>query len=362
MRDALRSRLNLAADQNTKLEQQLTDPEVLANRDRYRQVTEEHSRLATTVELWRHYRDIEAEIGSLSDLLQSEDPDLQQMANDDQARLQQSLNEIESKIEQHLISADSDDACNVFLEIRAGTGGDEAALFAGDLYRMYHRYAEQNQWKIELLTEHEGEYGGYREIIARIHGEGVYARFKFESGTHRVQRIPKTESQGRIHTSAATVAVLPESDTIDNIEISSDDLRIDRFRASGAGGQHLNKTDSAVRITHLPSGLVIECQDDRSQHRNKTQAMRLMRARLLDLERQQQQEQEATLRRSLIGSGDRSGRIRTYNFPQSRITDHRINLTLHSLQKVLEGELDPLIDALVREDRIKQQTEYADGP
>jgi peptide chain release factor 1 len=256
---------------------------------------------------------------------------------------------LETELQQHLMPRDPHDDSNIFLEIRAGTGGDEAALFAGDLFRMYQRFAETQKWNLEILSEREGEHGGFKEIISRIEGNGAYSQLKFESGAHRVQRVPETESQGRIHTSACTVAVLPEAESIDEIDINTADLRVDTYRASGAGGQHVNKTDSAVRLTHLPTGIVVECQDERSQHKNRARAMSLLQARLLDEQQQKQISEQAEQRRNLVGSGDRSERIRTYNFPQGRITDHRINLTLYKLDEVLQGDLRPIIDPLMAE-------------
>ena len=264
--------------------------------------------------------------------------------------------EITADIRRLLLPADPYAGKNVFLEIRAGTGGDEAAIFAGDLFRMYSRYALNNHWTVELISTSEGEHGGYKEVISRISGQGAYSALQFESGTHRVQRVPETEAHGRIHTSAATVAVLPEADPIDQIRINAAELRVDTFRASGAGGQHVNKTDSAIRVTHLPSGIAVECQADRSQHRNKTRAMALLQARLLDIERQRQSSEQAETRKSMIGSGDRSERIRTYNFPQGRVTDHRINLTLYQLPKLLEGDMDLLIKPLNNERQARKLT------
>jgi peptide chain release factor 1 len=271
------------------------------------------------------------------------------------------MERLEDELQQLLLPKDPNDERNVFLEIRAGTGGDESALFAGDLFRMYVRFAERNRWTVEMVSESAGDMGGYKEVISRIAGEGVYAKLKFESGGHRVQRVPATEAQGRIHTSACTVAVLPEADPIADIAISPADIRIDTFRASGAGGQHVNKTDSAVRITHLPSGIVVECQDDRSQHRNRAQAMAVLASRLLDKERQERQRKEAATRKSLIGSGDRSERIRTYNFPQGRITDHRINLTLYKIDQIMDGDLFELTQALAQEFQAEQLAALADA-
>ena len=360
MRESLRAQLESSAKRHARLQQELADPATLADRPRCRDLSAEFARLAPLVEQYREYERCRQELDAIADLAGEPDAAMQTLVDDERRQLQQQLDALEERIRQLLAVPDPYDAGNAFLEVRAGTGGEEAALFAGDLFRMYGRYAERRGWRVEPLAHHESGHGGCREAVARICGQDVYARLKFESGTHRVQRIPQTESQGRIHTSAATVAVLPEADAVDDVPMPPEDLRIDRFRASGAGGQHLNKTDSAVRITHLPTGLVIECQNERSQHRNKEQAMALLRARLLDRERQRRTEQETRLRRSLVGRGDRSERIRTYNFPQSRVTDHRIGLTLHALHDILEGGLDPLIEPLQQEHQAAQMA-HPDG-
>jgi peptide chain release factor 1 len=282
-------------------------------------------------------------------MLDDPDPELRALAGEEIEDTQQPLLDIEAALQMLLLPRDPSDGSNVFLEIRAGTGGDEAAIFSGDLFRMYHRYAEQKGWSVEVLSERPGDHGGYKELISRVAGQDVYSHLKFESGAHRVQRVPETESQGRIHTSACTVAILPELEEVDSVEIRKEDLRVDTFRSSGAGGQHVNTTDSAVRLTHLPSGIVVECQDERSQHKNRARAMSLLQARLLSAEQDSQRESQASERRSLVGSGDRSERIRTYNFPQGRITDHRINLTLYKLDEVVSGDLDSLIIPLRQE-------------
>ena len=293
-------------------------------------------------------------------MLADKDPEMREMAVEEKATASKQVNSLESELQKLLLPKDPHDNSNIFLEIRAGTGGDEAAIFAGDLFRMYSRYAENRRWKVEVINQSEGEHGGYKEIIARIIGEGAYSRLKFESGAHRVQRVPETESQGRVHTSAATVAVMPEPDEIEQIEINPADLRVDTFRASGAGGQHVNKTDSAVRLTHIPSGMVVECQDERSQHKNKARAMSLLQARIMDSETEKQRKEEAQTRKSLVGSGDRSERIRTYNFPQGRITDHRINLTLYKLDEFMQGGLDQVIDPLINEYQAEQLASLAE--
>ena len=332
----------------------LAEPEVASDPSRLRALAKEHAELGPVVECFVEYN---ATIGSIEDareILADPDADLRALAEEELETAERRRSSLEAELKVLLLPADPADAGNVYLEIRAGTGGDEAALFAGDLLRMYLRYGEARGWSAEIVSESPGEHGGYKEVIVRIAGRGVYSRLKFESGGHRVQRVPETESQGRIHTSACTVAVLPEADEIGEIEIDSSDLRVDTFRASGAGGQHLNKTDSAIRITHLPTNTVVECQDERSQHRNRARAMSLLRARLLAAERERRDSQRAETRRLLVGSGDRSQRIRTYNFPQGRVTDHRINLTLYRLGGIMAGGLGEVVEALVREDQAER--------
>jgi len=306
------------------------------------------------VECFSRYRRNEAAIAASRELLNDADRELRTLAEDEIQRAQSDNEELAVEMQRLLLPKDPADNSNIFLEVRAGTGGDEAALFAADLFRMYARYAESRNWRVEIISSNPSELGGYKEIIARIIGQGAYSRLKFESGAHRVQRVPATEAQGRIHTSACTVAILPELDEVSDIEINAADLKVDTYRASGAGGQHVNKTDSAIRITHLPTGVVVECQDERSQHKNRAKAMSLLKARLLATEREKQQTQQAETRRNLVGSGDRSERIRTYNFPQGRVTDHRINLTVYKLSQVLEGDLDMVIDPLVTENQADQ--------
>ena len=301
------------------------------------------------IERYRRIGTLRAQLDDAQALLEDDDADMRQLASDDRDQLRARIEALELEIKALLVPKDPHDDANVFLEIRAGTGGDEAAIFAGDLFRMYSRYAEEKHWRLEILNERPGEHGGFKEIISRIEGEHVYSQLKFESGVHRVQRVPQTESQGRIHTSACTVAILPEADEVEDIDIPKSDLRIDTYRSSGAGGQHVNKTDSAVRLTHIPTGLVVECQDERSQHKNRARAMSLLKARLLDMAQQKQHQEQAQSRRLLVGSGDRSERIRTYNFPQGRLTDHRINLTLYKLGEIMEGHLEEVIQPLVQE-------------
>jgi peptide chain release factor 1 len=347
MKATLADKLARADERLVELDALLAQPEIAGDMDSFRRLARERADLDPVVALYRQYRQAAADRESARELLA--DPDLRLLAEAELADGEAKLARLETDLQTALLPRDPNDERNIFLEIRAGTGGDESALFAGDLLRMYARYAERRGWRVELVSDTPGEVGGHKEVIARIVGQGAYSRLKFESGGHRVQRVPETESQGRIHTSACTVAVMPEADEVGEIDINPGELRIDTFRASGAGGQHVNKTDSAVRITHLPTGLVVECQDDRSQHRNRAQAMSVLAARLKDREIQAQQAAEASARKRLVGSGDRSDRIRTYNFPQGRITDHRINLTLHKIDAMMDGELDELLDALAAE-------------
>ena len=327
----------------------LADPQVLERADQFRELSVEYARLLPTATALQEYRRLEAELASAEGLRTDGDAAMRALGEEEAARLRTALGASSEALQRLLLPYDPHDEGNIFLEIRAGTGGDEAAIFAGDLLRMYSRYAESRGWQVELLSENPGEHGGYREIICRVVGRGAFSRLKFESGTHRVQRVPATEAQGRIHTSACTVAILPELAAIDRIDINPADLRVDTYRSSGAGGQHVNKTDSAVRITHLPTGVVVECQDERSQHKNRARAMSLLQARLLAAEQEKRASAQAQSRKLQVGSGDRSERIRTYNFPQGRMTDHRINLTLYKLAAIMNGELDELLEALQRE-------------
>ena len=330
----------------SELEKELSAPDIFDDQERYRKVTKAHADLKPVVDLFREYRDALRQIQENRELEQDGDPEIRAMAQDEIRSLQDRIEQLEQDLRILLLPQDPLDAKNVLLEIRAGTGGEEAALFAGDLFRMYCRYGEKMGWKVEIMSQSDSDTGGLKEVIALVEGSRVYSRLKYESGTHRVQRVPTTETQGRIHTSAATVAVMPEADEVD-VDIRPDDLRIDVFRAGGAGGQHVNKTESAVRITHIPTGIVAICQDEKSQHKNKAQAMKVIASRILQAEQDKQHAAQADARRTLVGSGDRSERIRTYNFPQGRVTDHRINLTLYSLDKVMEGEIQPLVDGLV---------------
>ena len=357
MKSSLLAKLEQMCARREEVERLLAEPEVAADPERYRRLSQEHAQLGPVVETYSAWRTAQSEIADLETMQADSDLELRRMADAELPAVHERLARIEAELQTYLIPKDPLDANNVFLEIRAGTGGDEAAIFAGDLFRMYTRYAEAQNWQIEILSESPGEHGGYKEIISRIAGYGAYSRLKFESGAHRVQRVPETEAQGRIHTSAATVAVLPEIEAAQAVDINPADLKVDTFRSSGAGGQHVNKTESAIRITHLPSGIVVECQEERSQHKNRAKAMNLLAARLLDAERSRHEQDQAATRKKLVGSGDRSERIRTYNFPQGRITDHRINLTLYQLDRVIEGGLDPVIGPLLAEYQAEQLAE-----
>ena len=349
MKASLEGKLAEMSDRFEELAALLADPGVIGDQRRFRDLSMEYARLDPVVKDYRAWIDNARELEAARQMADDPDAEIRALGEEEAETLAEDRERLEEVLRGHLVPRDPRDEANIFLEIRAGTGGDEAALFAGDLFRMYCRYAEEQRWRVEILSASEGEHGGYKEIISRIEGRGAYSRLKFESGAHRVQRVPETESQGRIHTSACTVAVLPEAAEIAEVEINAADLRIDTYRASGAGGQHVNKTDSAVRITHLPSGIVVECQDERSQHKNRARAMALLQARLLDEEQSRQTREQAATRKLLVGSGDRSERIRTYNFPQGRVTDHRINLTLYKLDEILAGDLEPLIGPLTME-------------
>lgn len=349
MKKSLELKLEQLLERFQEVGHLLSEASVIASQDQFRSLSKEYAQLEPVANCYDHYLNAVANVNALQECLSSDDKELADMAALEVEEAQRLVQSLDDALHIHLIPKDKDDDRNIFLEVRAGTGGDEAAIFAGDLFRMYSRFAETQGWLLEIVSASPGEHGGFKEVIARILGQGVYAQLKFESGTHRVQRVPDTESQGRVHTSACTIAIMPEVDDIDEILINSDDLRIDTYRSSGAGGQHVNKTDSAIRITHLPTGVVVECQDERSQHKNRAKAMSLLKTKLLDAERSKQQQQQAQTRKSLVGSGDRSERIRTYNFPQGRLTDHRINLTLYQLNDVMEGHLTPIIDALKRE-------------
>jgi len=347
MKPSLQAKLEQLTFRLEEIDGLLADERATADRARYRKLNQEHAEITPVVAHYRIWQQVQADLATATALLT--DPDMKAFAQEEVAAAHQRLVDLDQQLQLLLLPRDPNDERNLFLEIRAGTGGNESALFAGDLLRMYSRYAERRRWKVEIVSESVGEVGGYKEVICRVVGQGAYSKLKFESGGHRVQRVPETETQGRVHTSACTVAVMPEADEAGEIDINPADLRIDTYRASGAGGQHINKTDSAVRITHLPSGLVVECQDDRSQHRNKAQALAVLAARLKDMQERAAHAKEASTRKSLIGTGDRSDRIRTYNFPQGRLTDHRINLTLYKLGQIMDGDLDELIAALTAE-------------
>jgi peptide chain release factor 1 len=343
------TRLQQARERHEEIALLMASEEIITDQNRFRELSVEYAQLSPVVQTWEQWQRAQETIREAEQLLTGNDNEMKELASEEIAAATGKQEQLEGELTQLLLPKDPDDDNNIFLEIRAGTGGDEAALFAGDLFRMYQRYVEANRWQMEVINTSDGEHGGFKEIIARIIGRGAYSRFKFESGTHRVQRVPETESQGRIHTSACTVAILPEREDIEGVDIQVSDLRIDTFRASGAGGQHVNTTDSAIRITHLPSGLVVECQDERSQHKNKARAMSLLKARLLEKEQAEQAREQAESRKLQVGSGDRSQRIRTYNFPQGRVTDHRINLTLYKLDEFLGGNLDMLVKPLTLE-------------
>ncbi len=349
MKASLQARLEALVERFEEVSALLSEGEVISDNDRFRDLSREYAELEPLAQRFLAWQRVVAEVADAEAMKSDADGEMRAMAEEEYAERRAEEEALEQELRLLLIPRDPNDGCNVFLEVRAGTGGDEAAIFAGDLFRMYSRYAEQRGWTVEILSASEGEHGGYREVISRVSGTAVYARLKFESGAHRVQRVPETESQGRIHTSACTVAILPEAEDLEEIAIDKGDLRIDTYRASGAGGQHVNKTDSAVRLTHLPTGIVVECQDERSQHKNKARALSLLAARINDLAREQRERENSAQRKSLVGSGDRSERIRTYNFPQGRVTDHRINLTLYKLDEVIAGSLDPVIEPLLQE-------------
>jgi peptide chain release factor 1 len=359
MKDSIRYKLESVRDRFEEIAGLLADPDVISDQNQFRDYSKEYSRLEPIIKLFDQYNGIDDDISAAEEMAADDDPEIRLMGEEELEPLRNEKDKLLLELQKSLIPQDPHDDSNVYLEIRAGTGGDEAAIFAGDLFRMYSRYAETMGWHVEILSARDGEHGGYKEIISRVTGNGIYANLKFESGAHRVQRVPATESQGRIHTSACTVAVLPEPDEVEAVDVNPADLRIDTYRASGAGGQHVNKTDSAVRITHLPSGIVVECQDERSQHKNRARAMSLLQARLLDAEIAEQETAQAETRKLLVGSGDRSERIRTYNYPQGRVTDHRINLTLYKLDEIMAGGIDQVIQPLINEYQADQLAELS---
>jgi peptide chain release factor 1 len=358
MKHSIASKLGQLTRRLEELNQQLSSETVTADLENYRKLTREHAEIAPVVELYRAYCAGESDIDAAREM--ANDPAMREFAETEMRETRERLERLEAELQKQLLPRDPNDERNIFLEIRAGTGGAESALFAGDLFRMYTRFAERNGWQVELISQSASDLGGYKEIIVKIIGRGAYSKLKFESGGHRVQRVPVTETQGRIHTSACTVAVMPEADEIGDVILAPSELRIDTFRSSGAGGQHVNKTDSAIRVTHLPTGMVVECQDDRSQHKNKARALAVLAARLKDRQIREQQATLAATRKSLIGSGDRSERIRTYNFPQGRVTDHRINLTLYKIAQIMDGDLEALTTALVAEHQAEQLAQLAE--
>ena len=357
MKPSIRQRLEKNADRYEEVGRLLADPGIDGGSRQFRELSIEYSTLTPLAEGFRGYVAAEGELAAARQLAADTDSGIRELGAEETRRLEADLERREFELRKRLVPSDERDARNIYLEIRAGTGGDEAAIFAGDLYRMYARYAERRGWSVETLSENAGEHGGYREVIARVVGQGAFSRLKFESGAHRVQRVPATEAQGRIHTSACTVAILPELDEVEDVDLNPADLRVDTFRASGAGGQHVNKTDSAIRITHVPSGLVVECQDERSQHKNRSRAMALLKARLLASERAKRDAAQARTRKLQVGTGDRSERIRTYNFPQGRLTDHRIELTIYRLEAVMDGDLDEVIEPLLQEHQAEMLAE-----
>jgi len=360
MKESLLNKLELLSARHEEIAALLADAETINDQDKFRNLSMEYAQLEGLVKSFSAYQLAQNALAAAEEMLLEDDSEMRELAQEEITENSEKIEQLELELQKLLLPKDPDDNANVFLEIRAGTGGDEAAMFAGDLFRMYSRYAESQRWQLEILKSSDGEHGGFREIIARIIGQGVYSHLKFESGAHRVQRVPETESQGRVHTSAATVAIIPEGEDVQMIEINPADLRIDTFRASGAGGQHVNKTDSAIRLTHLPTGTVVECQDQRSQHKNKARAMSLLQARIYDAEKQKQEKEQAAERKSLVGGGDRSERIRTYNFPQGRLTDHRINLTLYKLEEILSGSLGYVVEPLMREYQAEQLAKLAE--
>ena len=360
MKESITHKLETLVDRHEEISGLLAEPETMSDQNKFRSLSQEYAQLEPVVKNFTAFKNTLEAIKDAKAMLAEDDQELREMAQEELSEAESNERELELTLQKLLLPKDPNDQRNIFLEIRAGTGGDEAAIFAGDLYRMYSRYAEQHRWGVELINAQEGEHGGYKEIIIRIIGEGAYSRLKFESGGHRVQRVPETESQGRIHTSACTVAIMPEIDEIDQIKINPADLRVDTFRASGAGGQHVNKTDSAIRITHIPTGIVVECQDQRSQHKNRAQAMSVLQSRIMSEKQDKQDAEQAETRKLLVGSGDRSERIRTYNYPQGRITDHRINLTLYKLDEIMQGGLEHVIQPLINEHQAELLTQLGE--
>ncbi len=360
MKPSILEKLQTLAERYQEVGALLGDSEIISNQNKFRELSKEYAELEPVVLCFEQYEKIQSDMDDARSMLEESDPEMREMAQEELTAAQQQVEPLELELQKLLLPKDPRDGKNVYLEIRAGTGGDEAAIFAGDLFRMYSRYAETQRWQLEVISQNDGDHGGFKEIISRVIGTGVYSKFKFESGAHRVQRVPATESQGRIHTSACTVAVMPEADEMDEISINKADLRVDTFRASGAGGQHVNKTDSAIRLTHLPSGVVVECQDERSQHKNRAKAMSLLASKLANSAEEKAAKEMSDERKNLVGSGDRSERIRTYNYPQGRVTDHRINLTLYKLDEIMQGQLGDVVQPLVNEYQADQLAALAE--
>ena len=360
MKDSIRRKLEALNERHEEVGVLLSDPDIISNQNKFRELSMEYSQLEPITKTFSNYQTTEEDLESAEEMMKEPDAEMREMATEEMKDAKQRIETLSLELQKLLLPKDPHDNSNIYLEVRAGTGGDEAAIFAGDLFRMYSRYAESQRWQVQIMSENHGEHGGYKEIIARIVGQGAYSKLKFESGVHRVQRVPETESQGRVHTSAATIAIIPEPDEKEEITISMSDLRIDTYRASGAGGQHVNKTDSAVRLTHLPTGVVVECQDERSQHKNKARALSLLQARIANAEQEKLDAEQAETRKTLVGSGDRSERIRTYNYPQGRITDHRINLTLYKLDDFMQGALEQVISPLINEFQAEQLAALSD--
>lgn len=347
--ESIELKLSQVKDRYEELQALLSDNDVISDQNKFRELSKEYAEIEPVVQCFSKYQQLIDDMEAAEMMLEDDDPDMKEMAQEELKDCKAHIDDVELELQKLMLPKDPYDGCNVFLEVRAGTGGDEASIFSGDLFRMYSRYADKRGWRVEVQSQNEGDHGGFKEVICRISGDSVYSSLKFESGAHRVQRVPETESQGRVHTSACTVAVMPEPDELEAIEIRKEDLKVDTYRSQGAGGQHVNTTDSAIRITHMPTGVVVECQEERSQHKNRAKAMSVLQARLVDAQIQQRNAEQASQRKSLVGSGDRSERIRTYNFPQGRLTDHRINLTLYKLNEVMSGELDEVIQGLTNE-------------
>ncbi len=354
MKNSIRKKLEILVERLEEVNHLISDPEIISNQNKFRNLTKEYAQITPIVEIFTLFCAIQSDLDEAKDMISSGDPELKEMGQEELPELNKQIASLEKDLQTMLLPKDPNDDANIFLEIRAGTGGDEAAIFAGDLFRMYSRFVEKTNWKLEIVNSQEGEHGGYKEIIARIIGVGAYSKLKFESGAHRVQRVPATETQGRVHTSAATVVIMAEAADLEEVNLNPADLKVDTFRASGAGGQHVNKTDSAIRITHLPTGTVVECQDERSQHKNRARAMSLLASRIMDEKQRVHDAQIAQERKSLVGSGDRSEKIRTYNYPQGRVSDHRINLTLYRIDDIMQGNLDLVINPLINEYQAEQ--------